>query len=104
LEDGPGEEDGTEVARVRQPARERPDEEEEEDLDGADPGDVRRWTVEERGVVGLEDAVGVYEAPSDDELATGTAGERGRARGKESMGVRSDEPCIHDDQVTTKSC
>ena len=44
-------------------AGERADEEEEEDLHGADPGDVRGGVVESGDVVGLEDAEGVDVAP-----------------------------------------
>lgn len=55
LEYGAEEEDGAEVACVCEAACKGADEEEEEDLDGADPGDCRGWEVECGGVVGLED-------------------------------------------------
>lgn len=63
LEDGPRQEDGAEVARVRQPAGDGADEEEQEDLHGADPGDGGGRGGEGGDVVGLEDAEGVDEAP-----------------------------------------
>lgn len=63
LQDGAEEEDGAEVACVCEAAGEGADEEEEEDLDAADPGDVGGWAREGGHVVGLEDAEGVDEAP-----------------------------------------
>ncbi|KAI9643208.1 hypothetical protein NHQ30_007824 [Ciborinia camelliae] len=62
-QDGTGEEDGAEVAGVGQAAGEGPDEEEQEYLHGADPGDGGGGELERADVVGLEDAEGVYEAP-----------------------------------------
>jgi hypothetical protein len=63
--------DGPEVAGVGEPAGERADEEDEEELDRADPGDVGGWTVQGGGVVRLEDAEGVDHAPGvhDDEVS-----------------------------------
>ena len=71
LEDGADEEQRAEVACVGEAARERADEEDEEDLERADPAYVcwcrcGVWWVgglEGEGVVGLEDAEGVDEAP-----------------------------------------
>lgn len=63
LEGGTGHEDGAEVAGVGDAAGQGADGEEEEDLDGADPGDGGRGHVEDLGVVGLEYAKGIDEAP-----------------------------------------
>lgn len=63
LEERAQQEQRAEVARVRGAAREGTDEEEEEDLDGPDPGDGRGGEAEGGGVVGLEDAKGVDVAP-----------------------------------------
>ncbi|KAK1456969.1 hypothetical protein CCUS01_09849, partial [Colletotrichum cuscutae] len=62
-EDGAGCRDGAEVARVREAAGEGAYEEEEEDLDGADPGYVRGAAVEGLDIVALEGAKGVDHAP-----------------------------------------
>ncbi len=65
-----------EVARVGEAAGEGADEEEEEDLEGADPGDVRGRAVQRGGVVGLEEAEGVDHAPGvhDDDVGAGDCG------------------------------
>lgn len=55
-EHGAGEEDGAEVAGVGEAAGDGADEEEQKDVEGADPGDFAGGAVEERGVVGLESA------------------------------------------------
>jgi hypothetical protein len=62
-EKGADHEDGAEETSVAETPGEGADEEEAEDLDGADPGDVRGGSVEFLDVVGLEDAEGVYETP-----------------------------------------
>ncbi len=51
------------IPRIRQPSCECADEEQEEDLNGTNPGYVAGRTVERRYVVGLEDAEGVDKAP-----------------------------------------
>lgn len=70
-DDGTHEEYGAEISGVGEAAGEGSDEEEEEDLDGADPGDGAGGSLECAYVVGLEDAEGVYEAPCvhDDQMA-----------------------------------
>ena len=59
-----------EVARIGGAAAEGSDEEEEEDLHRADPGDVCLRPVEEGDVVALEDAEAVDVAPcvEDDQV------------------------------------
>lgn len=70
LEEGARQEDEAEVAGVGEAAGEGADEEEEEDLGGTDPGDGGGREGEEIGVVGLEDAKRVDEAPGFAELTT----------------------------------
>ena len=70
-EDAAQEEREAEESVIRCAAREGADEEEQEDLRGADPGYRGGRVVERADVVGLEDAEGVYIAPyvEDDEVA-----------------------------------
>lgn len=66
-------EDVAEIAGVAEPAGQGAHKEEEEDLAGADPGDVRGRPAEGGGVVGLEQAEGADDAPGvhDDEMGAG---------------------------------
>ena len=59
-----------EVAGIGRSTRKRADGEEQEDLNGADPGDVGGGAVEVLDVVDLEDAEGVDVAPcvEDDDV------------------------------------
>lgn len=62
-----------EVAGVGEAAGKGADEEEEEDLDGADPGDVGGGAAECGGVVGLEESERIDDAPGahDDQVGAG---------------------------------
>jgi hypothetical protein len=53
----------TKVSSVCSASGEGSDEKEEEDLDGADPGNIGWGSIEGSDIVGLEDAEGVDEAP-----------------------------------------
>ncbi len=70
-EDAAKEEDGAEVARIGEAARKGADEEEQEDVEGPDPGNVAGGAVEERGVVGLKGAEGVGPAPAGRRVSLG---------------------------------
>lgn len=56
LKSGAEDKDGAEVAGVCKAACEGSYEEDEEDLNGADPGDGRGWEIEGGRVVGLKQA------------------------------------------------
>lgn len=64
LQEAADKDDLFEVAGICEAAAEGADEEEEEDLETADPGDVGRRPVEEANVEGLEHAEGIDKAPS----------------------------------------
>lgn len=81
-----------EVACVGEAATEGADEEEEEDLEGADPGYVRRRAAEKSGVVGLKDAEGVDDAPA---ICVSLAG---------CTQLMMDLPGIHNDQMGAEDC
>lgn len=62
-DNGADEEYGTEISSIGETSGKGTDEKEEEDLHGADPGDIGGGAVEGGDVVGLEDAERVYEPP-----------------------------------------